>query len=90
MNEDCTYKDYEVARSRFTMRGTGVYSEIQKVLEENPNFIEQLRLIVPEWINESDFFPIAYFSEMENMLPEDLYIEYGELIFMHGYMHMEC
>lgn len=77
VNEDCTYKDYEVARSRFTMRGTGVYYEIQKALEENPNFIEQLKLIVPEWINESDFFPIAYFSEMENMSPEDLYIEYG-------------
>ena len=77
VDDNCTYKDYEVARSRFTMRGTGVYSEIQKILEENPNFVEQLKPIVPEWINESDFFSIAYFSEMENMSPDDLYIEYG-------------
>lgn len=77
VDEDCTYKDYEIARSRFTMRGTGVYYEIQKILEKNPNFIEQLKPRVPNWVNENDFFSIAYFSEMENMSPEDLYIEYG-------------
>ncbi|MDE1480565.1 hypothetical protein KKJ01_20795 [Xenorhabdus bovienii] len=77
VDECCAYKAYEVARSRFTMRGTNLYYEIQQLLEKNPDFVEQLKPIVPEWINENDFFSIAFFSEMENMSPEDLYIEYG-------------
>ncbi|MBD1229056.1 hypothetical protein [Xenorhabdus griffiniae] len=77
VDECCAYKAYEVARSRFTMRGTALYYEIQQLLEENPNFVEQLKQVVPEWINERDFFSIAYFSEMENMSLEDLYFEYG-------------
>ncbi|AYH27264.1 hypothetical protein C5E20_09050 [Pectobacterium parmentieri] len=77
VDKSCPYMAYEVARSRFTMRGTNLYFEIQQLLEKNPNFVEELKPIFPEWVNENDFFSIAFFSEMENMSPEDLHIEYG-------------
>lgn len=77
VDEHCAYKAYEIARSRFSMRGTSLFYEIQQILTENPNFVEQMKPFVPEWVNKRDFFSIAYFSEMENMSPEDLYIEYG-------------
>lgn len=77
VDEGCAYKAYEVARSRLSMRGVNLYHEIQRLLKNNPEFIEQLKPVIPAWINENDFFSIAFFSEMENMPPEDLYIEYG-------------
>lgn len=77
VEKNCIYIAYEVARSRFMMREAGVYMDIQELLKKNPDFFTQLKPVVPKWINENDFLSVAFFSEMENMSPEDLCIEYG-------------
>lgn len=77
VDERCAYKAWEVARSRFTMRGINLYHDIQRRLKNQPDFVAQLKPVVPDWMSETDFFSVAYFSEMENMPPEDLYGEYG-------------
>lgn len=55
VDEHCAYKAYEIARSRFSMRGTSLFYEIQQLLTEHPNFVEQMKPFVPEWVNKRDF-----------------------------------
>lgn len=86
VDENCAYKSYEVARSRFTMRGVNVYNETKNLLEKNPDFVTKLKPVIPDWISENDFFSIVFFCEMENMSPEDLYIEYGGVM-IYAWIH---
>ena len=77
VDERCASKAWEVARSRLSMRGINLYYAIQRLLSHQPEFIAQLRPEIPAWMSENDIFSVFFFSEMENMPPEDLHIEYG-------------
>ncbi|MCA6984751.1 hypothetical protein [Pectobacterium brasiliense] len=86
VNNDCLYRDYEIARNRLMMRSGNLFNEARLTNINNINMIEEFKKTLPSYLTNDGIFSTIKLSELENSAPADLSEKYGNIP-IHDWIH---
>ncbi|ECL7885632.1 hypothetical protein FTY36_22025, partial [Salmonella enterica] len=82
----CLYQDYEIARNRLMMRESNLYSEMHTSSKKGLKLRQWAKNRMPSYLNPEGIYSSHHLSELENMSPDDLHEEYGN-VSLYNWVH---
>ncbi|EJX7649213.1 hypothetical protein OEK57_004910, partial [Escherichia coli] len=86
----CLYRDYEIARNRLMMRASHLYSEVHEFSNKHFHLNSWVKDHMPSYLNSDGVFSSFHLSELENMSPDDLHEEYGNISLFNWVYAYQC
>lgn len=86
----CLYRDYEIARNRLMMRASHLYSEVHEFSNKHFHLNSWVKDHMPSYLNSDGVFSSFHLSELENMSPDDLHEEYGNISLFNWVHAYQC
>ncbi|MFX0783692.1 hypothetical protein ABEL68_07350 [Escherichia coli] len=86
----CLYRDYEIARNRLMMRASRLYSEVHEFSNKHFHLNSWVKDHMPSYLNSDGVFSSFHLSELENMSPDDLHEEYGNISLFNWVHAYQC
>lgn len=86
----CLYRDYEIARNRLMMRASHLYSEVHEFSHKHFHLNSWVKDHMPSYLNSDGVFSSFHLSELENMSPDDLHEEYGNISLFNWVHAYQC
>ncbi|HCN4607449.1 TPA: hypothetical protein N6V66_000496 [Escherichia coli] len=86
----CLYRDYEIARNRLMMRASHLYSEVHEFSNKHFHLNSWVKDHMPSYLNSDGIFSSFHLSELENMSPDDLHEEYGNISLFNWVHAYQC
>ncbi|EGJ4508112.1 hypothetical protein IM073_004338 [Escherichia coli] len=86
----CLYRDYEIARNRLMMRASHLYSEVHEFSNKHFHLNSWVKDHMPSYLNSDGVFSSFHLSEFENMSPDDLHEEYGNISLFNWVHAYQC
>ncbi|MEE6961916.1 hypothetical protein Q0R93_20955 [Escherichia coli O81:H27] len=86
----CLYRDYEIARNRLMMRASHLYSEVHEFSNKHFHLNSWVKDHMPSYLNSDGVFSSFHLSELENMSPDDLHEEYGNISLFNWAHAYQC
>lgn len=86
----CLYRDYEIARNRLMMRASHLYSEVHEFSNKHFHLNGWVKDHMPSYLNSDGVFSSFHLSELENMSPDDLHEEYGNISLFNWVHAYQC
>lgn len=86
----CLYRDYEIARNRLMMRASHLYSEVHEFSNKHFHLNSWVKDHMPSYLNSDGVFSSFHLSELENMSPDDLHEEYGNISLFNWVHVYQC
>ncbi|MWL34248.1 hypothetical protein [Escherichia coli] len=86
----CLYRDYEIARNRLMMRASHLYSEVHEFSNKHFHLNSWVKDHMPSYLNSDGVFSSFHLSELENMSPDDLHEEYGNISLFNWVHTYQC
>ncbi|HCC0821405.1 TPA: hypothetical protein M3110_003322, partial [Escherichia coli] len=86
----CLYRDYEIARNRLMMRASHLYSEFHEFSNKHFHLNSWVKDHMPSYLNSDGVFSSFHLSELENMSPDDLHEEYGNISLFNWVHAYQC
>ena len=86
----CLYRDYEIARNRLMMRALHLYSEVHEFSNKHFHLNSWVKDHMPSYLNSDGVFSSFHLSELENMSPDDLHEEYGNISLFNWVHAYQC
>ncbi|BDI53683.1 hypothetical protein EsCd1KSP079_05114 [Escherichia sp. KS167_9B] len=86
----CLYRDYEIARNRLMMRASHLYSEVHEFRNKHFHLNSWVKDHMPSYLNSDGVFSSFHLSELENMSPDDLHEEYGNISLFNWVHAYQC
>ncbi|HGB0589884.1 TPA: hypothetical protein ACIT28_004559, partial [Salmonella enterica subsp. enterica serovar Virchow] len=80
------YQDYEIARNRLMMRESNLYSEMHTSSKKGLKLRQWAKNRMPSYLNPEGIYSSHHLSELENMSPDDLHEEYGN-VSLYNWVH---
>ena len=86
----CLYRDYEIARNRLMMRASHLYSKVHEFSNKHFHLNSWVKNHMPSYLNSDGVFSSFHLSELENMSPDDLHEEYGNISLFNWVHAYQC
>ena len=86
----CLYRDYEIARNRLMMRASHLSSEVHEFSNKHFHLNSWVKDHMPSYLNSDGVFSSFHLSELENMSPDDLHEEYGNISLFNWVHAYQC
>lgn len=86
----CLYRDYEIARNRLMMIASHLYSEVHEFSNKHFHLNSWVKDHMPSYLNSDGVFSSFHLSELENMSPDDLHEEYGNISLFNWVHAYQC
>ena len=86
----CLYRDYEIARNILMMRASHLYSEVHEFSNKHFHLNSWVKDHMPSYLNSDGVFSSFHLSELENMSPDDLHEEYGNISLFNWVHAYQC
>lgn len=86
----CLYRDYEIERNRLMMRASHLYSEVHEFSNKHFHLNSWVKDHMPSYLNSDGVFSSFHLSELENMSPDDLHEEYGNISLFNWVHAYQC
>ncbi|EPC6931854.1 hypothetical protein ACR03N_002315 [Escherichia coli] len=86
----CLYRDYEIARNRLMMRASHLYREVHEFSNKHFHLNSWVKDHMPSYLNSDGVFSSFHLSELENMSPDDLHEEYGNISLFNWVHAYQC
>ncbi|HGX4902980.1 TPA: hypothetical protein ACNEZA_000487 [Escherichia coli] len=86
----CLYRDYEIARNRLMMRASHLYSEVHEFSNKHFHLNSWVKDHMPSYLNSDGIFSSFHLSELENMSPDYLHEEYGNISLFNWVHAYQC
>ncbi|EKH2444005.1 hypothetical protein [Escherichia coli] len=86
----CLYRDYEIARNRLMMRASHLYSGVHEFSNKHFHLNSWVKDHMPSYLNSDGVFSSFHLSELENMSPDDLHEEYGNISLFNWVHAYQC
>ena len=86
----CLYRDYEIARNRLMMIASHLYSEVHEFSNKHFHLNSWVKDHMPSYLNSDGVFSSFHLSELENISPDDLHEEYGNISLFNWVHAYQC
>ncbi|WP_332831386.1 hypothetical protein [Escherichia coli] len=86
----CLYRDYEITRNRLMMRASHLYSEVHEFSNKHFHLNSWVKDHMPSYLNSDGVFSSFHLSELENISPDDLHEEYGNISLFNWVHAYQC